>query len=117
MLELRDIERVGQAADIQHQVRILWDAELEAEGHHGKPHCCLCPAIWRKQITNALLVLGRGEKLRVDGVVCPLPEGLQGLPFLCQRFPGGDSLGNADGMAAAGLAVTAHQYIIRGIDE
>ena len=42
---------------------------------------------------------------------------LQDLTFFCKCLPGGDPFRNADGVTAAGLAVTAHQHIIRCVQK
>ena len=117
VFEPRHIEGVGQAAHVQHQIRLRRQAELEPEGHDGKPHGTLCPAVLQEQVADALLVLGGGEQGRVDGIVGPHPQRLQDLTFLQKCLAGGKPLGNADGMAAAGLAVAAHEHVIRRIQK
>ena len=117
VLELRDIERIGQAAHVQHKVCFRRDAKLEAKGHHGQAHCTFCSAIFHKQVADALLVLRSGEQCRIDGIVCTLLQRLQDLAFLCKGLPRGNALRNADGMTAAGLAVAAHEHIVRGIQK
>ena len=117
VLERRHIEGVGQAAHVQHQIRLRRQAELEPEGHDGKPHGTLCPAVLQEQVADALLVLGGGEQGRVDGIVGPHPQRLQDLTFLQESIPGGQSLCDADGVTAAGLAVAAHEHLVRRIQE
>ena len=53
----------------------------------------------------------------IDGIVCTLLQRLQNLAFLCKGLPRGNALRNADGMTAAGLAVAAHEHIVRGIQK
>ena len=117
VLERRHIEGVGQAAHVQHQIRLRRQAELEPEGHDGEPHGTLCPAVLQEQVADAFLVLCSREQCRVDGVIGPRPQRLQDLTFLQKCLAGGKPLGNADGMAAAGLAVAAHEHVIRRIQK
>ena len=117
VLELRHIEWIGQAADVQHQVCLRRHTELETEGHDGEPHGPLGPAVPQEQIADALFILCGGEQCRIDGVVGPLLKGLKDLTLNGKSLPGGDVFRDADGMAAAGLAVTAHQHIVGGVKE
>ena len=66
---------------------------------------------------DAFFVLCCRKQGGIDDVICTLLQRLQYFAFLCKGLPGGNSLGNADGVAAASLAVAAHEYIVRGIQK
>ena len=117
MLEFRHVEGVGQAAHIQHKVCLRRDAEFESKGHHGQAHGTLGSTIFCKKIADAFFVLCCRKQGGIDDVICTLLQRLQYFAFLCKGLPGGNSLGNADGVAATGLAVAAHEYIVRGIQK
>ena len=117
VLQFRNVERVGQAADVQHEVGFRRDAELEAEGHDCQAHGVLGPAVRVEQVADPLFVLGGGEQTGIDGIIGPLLEGLQDSTLLPEGLPGGEALGDADGVAAARLAVAAHQHLVRRVEE
>ena len=117
MLQLRNVERVGQAADVQHEGGLRRDTELEAEGHDRQAHGVLGPAVRVEQVADPLLVLGGGEQAGIDGIIGPLLEGLQNSTLLPEGLPGGEALGDADGVAAARLAVAAHQHLVRRLQK
>ena len=117
VFELRHIEGVRQAAYIQYQIRLRRQTKLEPEGHDGKPHGAFCTAIFQEKVADAFLVLCSREQCRVDGVIGPRPQRLQDLTFLQESIPGGQSLCDADGVTAAGLAVAAHEHLVRRIQK
>lgn len=73
---------------------------------------CIAPPPIHKQIADALFILGGGQQSGIDGVIRPGPQRLQDLPFPGKGLLGRDALIDTDGMAAACLAITAHQNLI-----
>ena len=72
VFQLRHIEGVGQAPDVQHQIRLPRQPELEPEGDNVQPHGGLGPAPRDEQVADALLVLSRREQAGVHHIVRPV---------------------------------------------
>ena len=59
VLELRHIERIGQAANVQHKVCFRRDAKLEAERQDVQTHGALGSPVLQEQVADAFFVLRR----------------------------------------------------------
>ena len=75
IFQLRHVERVGQASDIQHKVCLLGQSILETKGHHREGHRAF--AVVQKQAAHPLLVLGGVEQRGIDDILRPCPQRLQ----------------------------------------
>ena len=139
VFQLRDIKRVGQAADVKYDIRLFGLAVFEAEGDDVQHHPLLF--FLQQQAADALLVLGGGEQGRVDGIVGPHPQRLQDLTFLQKCLAGGKPLirhfiqrrqnlpflqngfirgylrRDADGMATARFLVPPLQHIVARVQK
>ena len=113
--ELRHIKRIGQAANIQHDIGFFGKAEFKAEADDIQRHR-LALAL-QKQIANALFVLGRGKQRGVDHIIGTLIQRLQDRAFHTNGLAHGKAMAQADGMHTAGFFIAPFQAFIRGIQK
>ena len=115
VFQLRDIKRVGQAADVKYDIRLFGLAVFEAEGRHRERHRVRGPV--HKQRDHAVLELSRGKQRGVDFIIRHFIQRRQNLPFLQNGFIRGYLRRDADGMATARFLVPPLQHIVARVQK
>ena len=115
VLELRHIEGVRQAAHIEHEICLLRQPVLEAEGYDHQLHRAF--ALVQEQAAHPLPILRRREQRRVNDIFRLIAQRLQKAAFPCDGLGDGNFLGGGQRVLAARLLVAALNGRIVGIQE
>ena len=115
VLELRHIEGVRQAAHIEHEICLLRQTVLKAEGYDHQLHRAF--ALVQEQAAHPLPVLRRREQRRVNDIFCLIAQRLQKAAFPRDGLGDGNFLGGGQRVLTARLLVAALNGCIVGIQE
>src|SRR5439155_14866498 len=106
--------RIGQESDVEDEVRLEWDAELEAKGDHLDGHDLRGRLAWN-EAPDALLQLPDRKAARVDDVVRKRARPREAETLFGDR--GLDAGPRTERVAAARLGEAAHQHRITRLQE
>lgn len=115
LLQLLNIERIRQAAHVEHQIGIVRNAVFEAERHAVNLE--RVARIVEKHFADSVLAVGRGHMRAVDNIIRYALCGLENTALRSQGIVYGAVIFIEQRVLAPCLLISADKHIIRGIDK